>query len=312
MKKHIPAFLVLLACLPLSINIAPAHPASGIVVDPQGQVFFIYGGHGVFKIDQQGKMSCVHRSRGGHWMCLDSAGVFSRTQPRFFERITPDGAKPAIIFADGGAPPMVNADGYLYYGANPEEGGGMPPGGLTVCRMSTDGKLTEFAPRLRTILAESRQGVMGLAEGPGGTIYVDSLSGIYKVKPDGTVTTFVSSVVVADCDADPADHNPDMALPCLRGLAVTAQGTVYAAGTSCHRVLKISPDGHVEIVLKSERPWSPTGVALHGDDVYVLEYTGANGGPDEGWLPRVRKISRAGKVTTLVTITSETGDLPEK
>jgi hypothetical protein len=48
------------------------------------------------------------------------------------------GVSPAIIFEDGGAPIVVNSDGNLYYGSNPAEGGAMPPGGLTVSRMSTD------------------------------------------------------------------------------------------------------------------------------------------------------------------------------
>jgi hypothetical protein len=72
--------------------------------------------------------------------------------------------------------------------------------------------------------------------------------------------------------------------------------------TDSRAPLKITADGKVESVLKAERPWSPTGVAIHGDDVYVLEYTNANGGPDEGWRPRVRRLGRDGKVTTLATI----------
>jgi len=50
--------------------------------------------------------------------------------------------------------------------------------------------------------------------------------------------------------------------------------------------VKITADGIVETVLKTERPWSPIGVAVQGGDVYVLEYTNANGGLEEGWLPR--------------------------
>jgi hypothetical protein len=123
-----------------------------------------------------------------------------------------------------------------------------------------------------------------------------------KVNKDGAVTTVVRPVVVNDCDEDHADHKPSNRLPYLRGLAVDDRGMVYAAATSCHRLLKIAPDGKIESVLKAERPWSPTGVAAHGGDVYVLEYTNANGGPDEGWLPRVRRLARDGKVTTLATI----------
>ncbi len=311
MRSQTVAFVFLLSLFFSFNNPAFAHPASGIVVDQQGQVFFIYSGHGVCRIDTHDKLTYVHHSRGGHWMCLDSSGSFAKVQPKFFERITPDGVSPAIIFADGGAPIVVNADGSLYYGSNPADGGEMPPGGLSVSRMSKDGKLTEFAPRLKQALAQINQGVTGLAADSSGTIYVASPSAIFKVKTDGTVLPFVNPVVADDCDADPADHIPSNPLPYLRGLAVATNGTVYAAGTSCHRVLKITPDGHVETILKAERPWSATGVALHGDDIYVLEYTGANGGSDEGWWPRVRKLARDGKVTTLATI-SETNMPAEK
>src|SRR5205807_2542927 len=104
--------------------------------------------------------------------------------------------------------------------------------------MSTDGKLAEFAPSLKSVLAHINQGVTGLATSPEGVIYVASPSAIFKVKTDGTVSTFVSPLVTSDCDPDPADHIPSNPLPYLRGLAVTSSGAVYAAGTSCHRVLK--------------------------------------------------------------------------
>ena len=58
----------------------------------------------------------------------------------------------------------------------------------------------------------------------------------------------------------------------------------------------------MDVVLKAERSWSPTGVAVHAGDVYVLEYTNANGGAAEGWTRRVRKLARDGKVTTLATV----------
>src|SRR5262249_49361544 len=98
-----------------------------------------------------------------------------------------------------------------------------------------------------------------------------------------------------DCDV-PAN----MTEPYLRGLALAGNGTVYAAAAGSHCVVKITPGGKVETVLKAERPWSPTGVAVHGNDVYVLEYTNAHGPPGE-WRPRVRKLGRDGTVTTLAT-----------
>jgi sugar lactone lactonase YvrE len=148
-------------------------------------------------------------------------------------------------------------------------------------------------------------GVNGLATGADGSVFVSTWNAVLKVNGDGAVTSVANPGVVKDCDMDPADHNPSNHSPHLRGLAVDERGTVYAAATSCHRLLKIAPDGKVEIVLKAERPWSPTGVALRGGDVYVLEYTNANGGANEGWLPRVRRLGRDGKVTTLVTISRQ-------
>jgi len=93
--------------------------------------------------------------------------------------------------------------------------------------------------------------------------------------------------------------------PYLRGLDVTAKGTMYGAVTGCRCVVKITPDGKVDPILKAERPWTPTSVASHDGAVYVLEYTNANDGPDKGWRPRVRKLGRDGKVTTLVTVTRD-------
>ena len=52
-------------------------------------------------------------------------------------------------------------------------------------------------------------------------------------------------------------------------------------------------------------PGSGIVVAVHRGEVYVLEYTNANGSAKEGWRPRVRKLRRDGKVTTLLTVAAE-------
>src|SRR5947209_11742147 len=90
--------------------------------------------------------------------------------------------------------------------------------------------------------------------------------------------------------------------PYLRGLAVTEEGTVYAAVTGCRCVVKLTPEGKVETVLIAEKPWAPTGVAVRGKDVFVLEYT--NTDQPKGWAPRVRKLGPDGKVAILATVAS--------
>jgi hypothetical protein len=284
-----------------------AHPASGIVVDTNGDVFFIDTGHGVCKIDAQGKLTYIHAvSGGGHFLALDAKRKFpARAYPQLFKRITPVGVEPAILFASGGAPFVVNHDGNLYYGSGYPGGEDTAPAGLTVTRMTPNGQRALFAPTLKVDLAKMNEAVTGLAAGSDGSLYVACPSAILNVKMDGTVTTLVHPVLVKDCDnyvgADA--RSPFYHAPYLRGLDVTAEGTIYAAVTGCRCVVKITPDGKVESILKAERPWTPTGVALHDGAVYVLEYTNGNDGPDKGWRPRVRKLDRDGKVTTLATVT---------
>jgi sugar lactone lactonase YvrE len=276
-----------------------AHPGSGIVVDEKGQVFFQDTvGRAIWKIDAQGKLTKFDDKRGGHWMALDSEGSFSRADLKLVggvERITPSGVKPALIVAPGGAPIVVNRDGNLYYGLRLLDGDKRAPG---ITQISPDGKQTLFAPEL--IKTVENQWITGLATGPDGSLYLAYPSAVFKVRMDGTFTTLVRPVVVKDCDEDlPDGATPS---PYLRGLAVDLRGTVYAAATGYHCVVKITPGGKVETVLKAERPWSPTGVALFGGDLYVLEYINPIREPASSWVPRVRKLGRDGKVTILATL----------
>jgi sugar lactone lactonase YvrE len=283
---------------------ANAHPSSGIVIDEQGQVFFADIARGLLKIDAQGKLTSIHKE-GGHWLALDPKGSFARMEfeksehwPRWFKRRTPTGVSPALI-TDGGSPLVVHPDGNLYYVSNGDK---MIPGGLQITRLSPDGKLNLLVPNLSETVQELG-GIKGLASGPDDSLYATCPSAVLKIKLNGTVSTLVHSLVLKDCDRDPPPDTPKAHEPSLRGLAVDSRGTVYVAATGCHCVVKITPDGQVKTILKAERPWSPTGVAIHGEDLYVLEYTNPNSATHENWLPRIRKISADGTVTTLATVT---------
>jgi hypothetical protein len=277
-----------------------AHPGSGIVVNAKGEVFFPY--KGVCKIDARGKLTHVLKGRGRHYLALDPEERFSSAvYPRLIEKITPKGVKPALLFGDG-APFVVNRDGNLYYGSGYPGGDDMDPGFHTVTRLSPDGKRTLFAPQLKTRLADLNEGVTGLAAGPDGDLFVACPNAILKVKMDGKVTTFLHPVVVKDRADDFAKGSRTRAFhsPYLRGLDVTPDGTIYAAVTGCRCVIKVTPKGKVETVLKSEKPWAPTGVAVRGKDVFVLEHPTD---PDpKNWVPRVRKLGPDGKVTVLAAI----------
>jgi hypothetical protein len=159
---------------------------------------------------------------------------------------------------------------------------------------------------LKDTLAKMKEAVSGLAPGPDGTLFIACPSAILKVKTDGTVTTLVHPVEVKE-GQDAFGMEPESPFyhpPYLRGLAVTAEGTVYAAVTGRRRVVRVSKAGEVETVLKAERPWSPTGVAVRGKDVFVLEYTNTDKSGDR--VPRVRKVGADGKVAVLADLTRAT------
>src|SRR5258708_31537162 len=151
----------------------------------------------------------------------------------------------------------------------------MKPGGQQVTRQSPDGKIEVFPPAGKKVT--EKLGITGLAPGPDASLYIAQPNTVLKLKMDGTFTSLATSIELKDWDVDYPDNNPQSLLPFLRGLAVDADGTVFAAAVGCHAVVKITPAGKIETVLKAERPWSPTGVAVHGGDVYVLEYTNATG-----------------------------------
>jgi sugar lactone lactonase YvrE len=298
--KLITLSLAVLTTCAVFATLSLAHPSSGIAIDRNGQVFFADLSRGLLKIDARGKVTTIHKE-GGHWLALDGAGSFSKVDfekskhwPRWFKRRTPIGVRPALI-TDGGSPLVVGRDGNIYYVCDDER---MIPGGLQIGRLSPDGKESLLNPSLRQT-SEALGGIKGLALGPDGALYATYPKAVLKITMDGKFTTLINPVVVKDCDLNVSANES----PSLRGLAVDSSGMVYVAATGCGCVIKIMPDGNVTTVLKAEKPWAPSGVAIHNDDVYVLEHINPNSEAHEDWPPRVQKLRRDGKVTTLATIT---------
>jgi sugar lactone lactonase YvrE len=89
----------------------------------------------------------------------------------------------------------------------------------------------------------------------------------------------------------------------LQGLDVDAAGTLYVADTGCGRVLKVTASGGVTILPQVERPWVPTGVALSGNDLYVLEFENPDTDVLRAMLPRIRKIRADGTTSVVATVT---------
>jgi len=303
MKTKSAFALVILTHLTFVTFTTSAHPGSGIVVDSRGWVYFNEAGDpdarlpgSIWQIDPQGKLTRL-KVGGAHYLALDTkGGLASDDLARWFSaRVTPwfqqvDTADAQLIQADG-QPLASHRDGSLYFAKRNVE----------IVRLTPDGKQTAISPALEAAVMKLG-GIKGLAFGPEDNLYASCPSAIIKVKPDGTFSTVIHPIALPNCDEEVPQGTPKEHSPFLRGLAVDAHGTVFAAATGCRAVVKISPDGKVSIVMRAEAPWSPTGVAVHGDDVYVLEYEHPNSPQKVDWVPRVRKLAGDGKVTTLATL----------
>lgn len=282
----------------MAVTLAVAHPSAGIVVDDQGQVFFSDLSRGLWKIDARGKLSQVHQE-GNHYLALDAQGSFAQAEfeksshwPRWFKRRTLAGARPALI-GDGGSPIVVGPDGNLYYVCGDEQ---MNPGGLQIARLTPGGKEMLLNPEMVRI-AKELGGLKGLAIGPNRLLYATTLKAVLKITLDGKVTTVVNPLVVADSEP----RVPVGDTPLLYGLAVDERGVIYVAASGCGCTVKITPTGEVTTMLKTEKPWVPSGVTVRDGDVYVLEHIwDPKSVVDEPWPPRVRKLQRDGRITTLV------------
>lgn len=289
--------MVVAAALVIATSTVVAHPGSGIVVDSQGHVYFMDTGRGVWKLDRQGRLTLLFTA-AYHWAALDEKGHFARSgalgnfDRGSFERVSLAGAVPGLIVSSD-YPIVTGNDGALYY--VPFSAGGP----RELIRRLPNGQRSVFALLPSDAGPKPMQWVNGITAGPDGVLYVTDNDAVRRIGRNGAVSTFRESFKLAEC-ADPLPDTPK--LPYLRGLAVASDGTVYAAASGCRAVIAIPAKGPVQILLKAERPWSPTGVAVFGRDIYVLEYIHTSGDNRKEWIPRIRRIAPDGTITTLATV----------
>jgi sugar lactone lactonase YvrE len=294
--KHTFIILFTLVLL-LSWSEVFAHPGSGIVVDRQGNVYFIDTGAGVWKIDRAGKVTKLSRT-AYHWMAIDIADRLANVTLPYYssedatiERV---GSNPTLLISSD-YPLTVGPDGSLYYPWSHSTNQAQ------IFRLTPSGKTTVFKtlPAARSPSGELRWR-NGITASANGSIYYSEDRAIRKISPDGTVTTVIENLSLSGCGTVPGIES-ELGAYC-RGLAVDTNGSVYVAAAGCRAVVKITADKKVTTVLQASSPWSPTAVALFGADLYVLEYIHTANESRREWIPRVRKVSSDGKVVTVATI----------
>lgn len=298
--------IVLCVILGTGVSAVSAHPGSGIVVDKDGQVFFTDTGRGVWKIDAKGGLTYLPSSRF-HWLAIDEAGNFAEAQQSFgewFERVTPQGSKPVLIICSD-FPLTTGKDGDLFY-ANTR------PGRARIIRRTPRGTESILASN------ETFSGISDIAAGPDGSIYVTDAGSpgatvIRKITLNGKLSVFAGADVLKVGRDRAVTAPPEAQAGYSRGLSVDPAGDVYVAATGDRRVIKVTPAGVASTILQATAPWAPTGVAVFRGEVYVLEWQDvplSQTEVREDWIPRVRKIGRDGKVTTLATISRDAAPSP--
>lgn len=286
------AFIGLVLCT-LFATSAAAHPGSGIAVDKDGNVYFTDTGMGIWKIDKEGKLIYMPASKF-HWMTLDESGNFSESPKSFggyFERVATNSGKPSLIMCSD-FPLTVNPDGNIYYvdtrHSSPKIIRRTPAGKETVL---VSDKIFEFTS--------------GICAGPDSSLYITEAGNagantIRKISMSGKISTLASFTGKTSNDLPEGTESSY-----CRGLAVDSLGVVYVAATGSRSILKITPQGTITTIFQETNPWTPTGVTVFHGELYILEWHDTAPALQEvrkAWIPRVRKIGKDGKVTTLATV----------
>jgi len=280
-------YLIALIATGLVATPALAHPGSGIVVDRLGQVYFVDMVSGVWKLDANGVLTHLP-GQAFHWMTLDADDRFAKVRlpsgpSGDFDRIA---TSPTLILASD-FPLVLGRDGNLYY---PSRGAGTA---LQILRLAPSGRSSVQATLPARTARGPLQWINGLAAGPAGSLYYTEDDAIRRIGGDGTISTVVENLTVPACTS----HNP-----LLRGLDVDSTGIVYVAATGCGAVLKVSSAGQVSVLPQVRNPWAPTGVALSGRDLVVLEFQNPDSDDRHEMLPRIRRIAADGSTTILATV----------
>lgn len=292
---------------------AEAHPASGIVVDTKGNVYFS-DLETVWKIDTTGKLTAVRpgiRGRHVHELAIDpednifGADISYESQKWISAvwKVAPKGDL-TYLLEPTADPPLgmslwLDRLGNMYW----VDQNNHSKTRTLLLRRTPEGKVTTLGG-----------GAWGHADGKGsaarfgsiggmtiaadGNIYLTDGDSLRRVTMDGTVTTLARELTVRNGQDMPTLFGGNHGT--LAGLGVGADGTVFVADSGNRRVLKVR-DGKAQVALRSEPPFLPTGVAVTpSGDVYILEVGFTLPNVSSG--PRIRKLTADGRVIVIATL----------
>ena len=282
-----------------------AHPATGIVADRTGNVYFS-DLETIWKLDANGKKSVFRPGVNGrhvHELSIDEEGNIygadisynptNKTWPSNVWKMTPAGKFTYLLETTEHPPRGMSIwrdrAGNMYF----IDQNNHTKTQTLLLRRGPDGTVTTLAGSAYghkdgSGAAANFGSVGGMTFGRDGSLYLTDGTSVRRVLMDGRVTT-----IAKDLNFKTREDRPTLfggAHGNLTGLTVDANGNVYAADAGNRRLLKITTDGKVEVVYRTEPPFFPNGVfATTAGEVYVLEVGFAL--PSTWSGPRVRKLS---------------------
>ena len=297
---------------------ASAHPATGIVVDRAGNVYFS-DLETIWKLDAKGQKTVFRAGVNGrhvHELSLDDQGnVYgadvsynpaNQTWPSAIWKMTPEGKFTYLLEPTENPPRGMSIwrdrSGNMYL----IDQNNHTRKQTLVLRRAPDGNIrtlagSAYGHKDGSGVAAHFGSVGGMAFGPDGSLYLADTNSVRRVSLEGVVTT-----IAKDLNFKGPEDRPTLfggAHGNLAGLTVDANGTVYVADAGNRRLLKIMADGSVDVVYRAEPPFFPNGVfASASGDIYVLEVGFALPNVSSG--PRVRRLSR-GKNEIIAVVGSD-------
>ncbi len=310
MKRILIAVTSIISMCVLQADSVSAHPAWGIVVDSQGQVYFS-DIEAVWKIDRQENVSVFRAGVSGrhvHNITIDAEDSIygvdntydpqTETYPRALWKMTPKGEFSYLVPMTNSLPigrsVWQDSGGNTYsvepYNSEKKE--------TKIMKRTPDGTVSLFAGG-KYGYADGQKDkaefsvITDMAFGRDEAIYLTDTDRVRKIDKSGTVTTIYRG------GGSPSNQQNPESYSRLFGLTVDEQNNVYVADYGNRRVLKITSSGAVSTEASAEQPWSPTGVALKDHNLYILEFGFT---APSTFTPRVRKLSSDGSIKVVATI----------
>jgi sugar lactone lactonase YvrE len=265
----------LLALLLALSDVAQAHPAWGIVVAPEGTVYFADANRNriwMFTID--GYLRRIVDKRHTHALFYGADGYLYGEMGEFDARAQRwlsgrwrarsddlfEVTLPATANAPSGWGVVRDAQGNTYEIEQSDQFSRLikrkPDGQTSVLAGDSPGYADGSGTVARFRFLEA------MTLGPDNLLYVRDDAAIRRVTLTGEVLTL---------GGNPLGNEPHPMTGGLLGLATDGRGNVYVADLAARCVRRINADQKVETIWQSNWMWTPTGVAVHKGEVYVLE-----------------------------------------